>query len=288
MKRAADLGIRIAIHCEDAHTLEYTVQSMVAEGKASLVHYPESRPVVSEWVATERAIAMAESTGASIYIVHLAAGRALEAAARVRDRLPVYVETRPLYLHLTEDRYRGPNGALYVGMPPIRPVEDQQALWDGIIAGTVDTVASDHAPWSREQKLDPSLTIETPRPGVNNLQVMLPMLFSEGVKTGRITPERFVAITSTNAAQLFGLYPRKGAIAVGSDADLVLWDPKETRTIRDEDAISKAAFSIYAGTEVTGWPVLTLRRGEIVYEAGELRGTRGSGQVIERRPISAP
>lgn len=287
MERAAQLGIRIAIHCEDAHTLEYTVNALVAAGKESLLHYPESRPVVSEWVATERAIGMAESTGASIYIVHLAAERALDAAAAVRDRLPVYVETRPLYLHLTEDRYRGPEGALYVGMPPIRSARDQEALWEGIVEGTVDTVASDHAPWSREQKLDPALTIETPRPGVNNLQVMLPMLFSEGVNGRRITPERFVAVTSTNAAKLFGLYPRKGAIASGSDADLALWNPAETRVIRDTDAISRAAFSIYAGTRVTGWPVLTLLRGEVVYEEGQVRAATTSGRLIAREPIGA-
>jgi dihydropyrimidinase len=282
MEAAGDLGIRVAIHCEDAHILDYAKQALVTAGKTSLEHYEQSRPVLSELIATQRAIAMAEATGASIYIVHMAAGRALDAAASVREKLPVYVETRPLYLHLTNAMYRRPDRGLFVGFPPIRAEADRRALWAGLANGTVDTVASDHAPWYREQKLEPTLTIENPRPGVNNLQVMLPMLFSEGVVEERITLERFVAVTSTNAAKLFGLYPRKGAIAAGSDADLILWDPRETRTIRDADALSKTGFSIYTGTRVTGWPQLTIRRGEVAYEDGKVRAEKASGRLIGR------
>jgi len=284
MRAAQENGVRVAIHCEDAHTLGYAIASLVAAGKTSLDHYTESRPVVSELVATQRAIAMAETTGASIYIVHLSSGRALAAIAAAREALPVFAETRPLYLHFTEERYAGPDGALYVGFPPIRAASDRDALWEGLANGIVDTVATDHAPWAREQKLDPTLTIETPRPGVNNLQVMLPMLFSEGVGQKRLSLERFVAVTSTNAAKLFGLYPQKGTIAVGSDADLVLWDPAETRIIRDEDMLSNTGFSLYSGTEVTGWPQMTLRRGAVVYQDGTVRAELGSGRLVKRKP----
>lgn len=287
MRAAKENGVRVAIHCEDAHTLEYAVESLLAAGKTSLEHYTESRPVVSELVATQRAIAMAETTGASIYIVHLSSGRALEAIAGARPALPIFAETRPLYLHFTEERYAGPDGALYVGFPPIRAASDRAALWEGLANGSVDTVATDHAPWTREQKLDATLTIETPRPGVNNLQVMLPMLFSEGVGQGRLSLARFVAVTSTNAARLFGLYPQKGTIAVGSDADLVLWDPAETRIIRDEDALSNTGFSLYAGTQVTGWPRTTLRRGAVVFQDGTVRAEPGSGRLVRREPVGA-
>ncbi len=286
MQAAGANGVRIAIHCEDAHTLDYAIERLVAEGKTSLDHYTKSRPVVSELVATQRAIAMAETTGASIYIVHLSSGRALEAIAAARGTLPVYAETRPLYLHFTEERYAGPNGALYVGFPPIRAASDRDALWEGLASGSVDTVATDHAPWTRAEKLDPTLTIESPRPGTNNLQVMLPMLFSEGVRGGRLTREQFVAVTSTNTAKLFGLYPQKGTVDVGSDADLVLWDPDATRTIRDEDVLSNTGYSLYAGTEVTGWPRMTLRRGDIVYENGAVSAEPGSGKVVKRSPIA--
>jgi dihydropyrimidinase len=125
------------------------------------------------------------------------------------------------------------------------------------------------------------------RPGVNELQVMLPMLHSEGVLKGRISLERFVALSATNAAHLFGLYPRKGTIAVGSDADLVLWDPTETRQIRKADLLSGAGFSIYEGLEVTGWPQITIRRGEVVYEKGRVTAQPGTGQLLRRGPSQA-
>ena len=123
---------------------------------------------------------------------------------------------------------------------------------------------------------------------MSNLQVMLPMLYSDGVNDGRISLERFVEVTSSNPARLFGLYPRKGTIAVGSDADLVLWDPNETRTIRNEDMFSGSGYSIHAGREVTGWPQLTIRRGEVVYRDGEVLGTAGSGELVRREPWQEP
>ena len=123
---------------------------------------------------------------------------------------------------------------------------------------------------------------------MNNLQVMRPMLYSDGVRTGRITVEQFVALTATNPAKLFGLYPAKGTIAVGADADLVIWDPDETRTIRDEDALSNTGFSIHAGREVTGWPIVTIRRGEVVYENDRVTGRAGSGRLAPRRRWQPP
>ena len=149
-------------------------------------------------------------------------------------------------------------------------------------------VGTDHVALTKEEKLDPSQTVASHRPGMNNLQVIRPMLYSEGVRTGRITEEQFVAVTATNAAKLFGLYPRKGTIAVGSDADLVLWDPDETRVIHDEDMLSGAGFSIYAGREVTGWPRMTIRRGEVVYENGQIMARPGSGELLHRGRWQSP
>ena len=133
--------------------------------------------------------------------------------------------------------------------------------------------------------MDPGQTFEDFRAGSNNLQVMLPMLFSEGVNGERISLERFVELTSTNPAKIFGLYPTKGTIAVGSDADIVLWQADEIRTIKDEDMFSNAGFSIYEGTQVTGWPLITIRRGEIAYENGEVIAVKGSGRLIFRKRI---
>jgi dihydropyrimidinase len=283
VRRAGSANLITLIHCEDYAIIEDATAQLVAAGKASLRHYPESRPVVSEVVATQRAVAFAEATGAPVYIVHLSSQRALAVCAEAQARgVPVYVETRPLYLHLTRERFEEADGAKYVGQPPLRDQDDVDALWAGIQQGVLHTVCTDHAPWSLAAKLDPSLTIENLRPGVENLQTMVPMLYSEGVRTGRISLRRFIEVTSTNAARLFGLFPRKGTIAVGSDADIVVFDPNLARTIDDSMLVSNVDYSVYAGWEVTGWPIVTVRRGEIVYRDGNVIGTPGSGQLLQR------
>jgi len=147
----------------------------------------------------------------------------------------------------------------------------------------VHTVCTDHAPWSLAAKLDPAHTITNLRPGVADLDTMLPMLYSEGVRSGRITLSRLVEVTSTNAAKLFGLYPRKGTIAVGSDADLVVFDPELTLTIDGFVLKSNSDYSAFEGWQVTGWPEVTLRRGEVVFRDGEVIGQPGSGRVVPRR-----
>ncbi|MGA9348794.1 MAG: amidohydrolase family protein [Anaerolineae bacterium] len=282
LQAAGEMGILTVIHCEDWAIISAKCQALLAQGHGSLRYYAESRPVVSEVVATQRAVAMCEATGSPIYVVHLSSERALRVCEEAQARaLPVYVETRPLYLHLTQERFLDPDGAVYVGQPPLRETQDVAALWEGLGKGTIHTVATDHAPWTREQKLDPSLNVANLRPGVSNLQVMLPMLYSDGVLKGKISLGQFVALTSTNAARLFGLYPRKGTIAVGSDADLVLWDPTESRVIRGAEQFSRAGFSIYEGMEVTGWPRITIRRGQVVYEDGRIIAQPGSGQLVQ-------
>ena len=280
---AGQRGLLTMIHCEDFPIIQWSIERLLASGRGSLANYPESRPVVSEVVATQRAIALCEMTGAPVYIVHLSSAAALDVCRDAQARgLPVYVETRPLYLHLTRERFADDDGAKYVGQPPLREESDRLALWDGLRSGAIHTICTDHAPWTLEQKLDPELHVGNLRPGMENLQTMLPMLYSEGVRSGAISLEQLVALTSTNVAKLFGLYPRKGTIAIGSDADLVLWDTDERRVIRDEDMFSRAGHSIYSGMEVTGWPTMTIRRGEVVYENRRVIGESGSGMLLRR------
>jgi dihydropyrimidinase len=289
MTATGEAGGIVLIHCEDLATIECCTAVLSAHKHTSLEHFPESRPIASEVLATERAIEMCRATGAPTYIVHLSSARALAACAAARaEGLPVFVETRPLYLHLTAERYRRADGPLYVAQPPLRADADQQALWRGLADGSIDTVASDHAPWTRALKLDPKLDVTRSRPGVAELDTMLPLLYTEGVAKGRISLERFVALTSTNAARLFGMYPRKGTIAVGGDADLVVWETSERRTIRDEDLFSRAGHSVYAGRELTAWPRTTIRRGEIVFDGGRVLGKPGSGQPVPRRRTEKP
>jgi dihydropyrimidinase len=289
IRRAGASGLITMIHCEDYALIADATARLVAAGKSSLRYYATSRPVISEVVATQRAVAFAEATGAPVYVVHLSSERALEVCAEAQSRgLPVYVETRPLYLLLTRERFEDEDGGKYVGQPPLREQRDVDAMWAGVQQGVVHSVCTDHAPWSLSAKLDPAHTLTNLRPGVENLQTMLPMLYSEGVRTGRITLSRFVEVTSTNAAKLFGLYPRKGTIAVGSDADLVIFDPDLTRTIEGSMLKSNADYSVYEGWQVTGWPVLTLRRGEIVYRDDQVIGRPGSGVILKRgatRPL---
>jgi len=283
IRNAGKQGLISMIHCEDESTISAATKMLLSEGKRALKFYAESRPVESEVLATARAIEMCNISGAPIYVVHLSSRKALEICERaVKRNLSVYVETRPMYLHFTKDRFLEPDGPLFVGQPPLRESEDVAYIWQGLARGSVNTIGTDHAPWTREQKLHPSHTITNLRPGVNNLQVMLPLLYSEGVVKGKISIAQFVSLTATNSAKIFGLYPRKGTIAVGSDADLVLWDPNLTRIIHSDQMFSRAGFSVYEGMKVTGWPVITIRRGEVVYQDVKITAQPGSGQLIKR------
>lgn len=283
LEAARDAGVVTLIHCEDGALLAAAVRRLEAEGRTTLRDYGASRPVIAEVAATAMAAALCESTGAPMHVVHLSSARALDACRDARQRgAPLYVETRPLYLHLTSERMSGADAPLYVGQPPLRTRSDVDALWRGLADGSIDVLATDHAPWTREQKLDPALTITRLRPGVSDLKTMLPMFFSEGVRKRALPLERFVATTSTNAARIFGLYPRKGVLQPGSDADVVIWDAARRDTVRAEDDPSRADYSVYEGWDVTGWPRTVIRRGEIVVQDGALTGRAGSGALVTR------
>jgi dihydropyrimidinase len=273
------------IHCEDGCIIGHLTERLVASGRLGADAYPASRPIFSEEVATTRAIGFAEAAEAPIYVVHLSSQAALEACHRARARgVPVYVETRPLYLYLTSERFNEAEGAKYVGNPPLRQPSDVEALWNGLWDGDIQTFCTDHAPWTLAEKLDPSLDVGSFRPGVADLETLLPMLFSAGVHQGRISLHRFVEVTSTNAARLFGLFPKKGTIAVGSDADLTIWDPTLTKAVDSGGMETRADYSPYDGWEVTGWPVMTISRGEIVYQNGEIVAAPGRGRLVRRGP----
>ncbi|MBV9170085.1 MAG: amidohydrolase family protein [Chloroflexi bacterium] len=281
IRRAGAASLLSMLHCEDFSVMQHATDALVKAGKTSLRYFAESRPVAAEVLATQRAVAIAEVTNAPVYLVHLSSERALEVCADAQARgLAVYVETRPLYLYLTSERLLTADGPLYIGQPPLREQSDIDALWAGLRQGTIQTVCTDHAPWSRDAKMDPSMSITKLRPGVENLQTLVPMLYSEGVRKGRISLQRFVELTSTNAARLFGLYPRKGTLAIGSDADIVVFDPELERTIEPSMLKSNADYSVYEGWRVTGWPVISFRRGEAVFREDAVIAEPGSGVVL--------
>lgn len=286
MEVAAGHELTTMVHCEDHGLVRYASQRLIDEGRGGARSYPLARPESSEVVAVRRAIAMAELTGAPLYVVHVASEAALDAIRAARRTVRVFAETRPIYLFFSSGAFELPRGALYVGNPPLREPRDVEAMWDGLRLGDVDTYCSDHAPWMKADKLDPARDVSSVRPGVSDLGTLLPLLFSEGVRRGRLSLERFVAVTATNAARIFGLYPRKGAIEVGSDADVVVWDPDASRTLTTGDVVGRSDFTLYEGWQVTGWPDVTIRRGEVVYADGEVTAGPGSGAWVRRGEVA--
>ena len=289
MRACAAAGSVVLLHCEDAALMGCCGELLKEANLTAHHHYPETRPVVAERIATERAVGFCEVSGAATYIVHLSSQEALEACRRGRARgLPLYVETRPIYLHLERSRFDETDGAKYAGAPPLREDSDRDALWAGISDGTISTVATDHAPWTLEQKLDPTLGAADLRQGMAELETMMPMLWDLGVASGKISLARFVEITSSNPAKLFGMYPQKGCIAPGSDADLVVWDPNDSRVIEGATMHSAAGYSPYDGWEIKGWPSFTISRGEIVAAGSEILASPGRGLAVPRQSFKRP
>jgi dihydropyrimidinase len=285
MRIAGDSGMITLVHCEDAAMIAHATTQLMADCRGDIANYPLARPTAAEANATARVVAFAELTGAPTYIVHVSCAAAMDEVRQGRARgARLGAETRPLYLLLTEERYVEADGAKYVGQPPLRSPADSNALWRGLASGEINTVCSDHAAWNHADKVFPGLDITSARPGIAELDTLMPLLYSEGVVKGRISMNRFVQVTSTNAAKLFGLYPRKGTIAVGADADLVIWDPDATKSVRAADLTSNADYTPYEGRETTGWPTVTISRGEVVFTDGQIVAPRGRGQLIRRGP----
>lgn len=291
IEAAGKAGLLMQLHAEDAGILAGAMERLIAQGRTALVgqNFADSHPLEAEEVATQRAVGFSEFTGAPVYLVHMSSERAMRVAEAARARgLPVFTEVRFIYLHLTHEAFNGPNGPTFTGAPPLRNQSDRDYLWSAIARGSVDAVNTDHVGYTRAEKMDPGNSVQNPREGSNFLQDQMPLLYSEGVRKGRISLERMVAVTATNPAKLFGLYPRKGVIAPGADADVVIWDPELTRTIKDEDILSNGKFSIFSGWEVTGWPVVTIRRGQVVYENGKIVAPPGSGRLAPRTRWQRP
>ena len=284
LRAAAAAGMLTAVHAEDHETVARATTLLHAAGHDAVRYFPESRPAAAEDIAIRAAAELAAKTGAAMYFVHLSSRVALAALAEAKSRgLHVYGETRPLYLYLTRERFERPDAALWVGQPPLREREDVEAIWNALRGGLLDTVGTDHYPHLRAAKLAPDLAFDRVPPGVANLETLLPMLYSEGVRRGRLTVERVVDVLATSPARIAGLRS-KGEIAVGKDADIVIFDPEHTRTIRVGEMHSACDYDPFEGWEVTGWPMITLLRGEVVYADGEILAQPGQGRLVARDP----
>src|SRR5271163_443756 len=290
MRAAAKHGGMICMHAENGGAIDVIVQRALAEGKRAPKYHALTRPTTAEAEATSRAIALAEMAGAPVYIVHLSCNDALEKVREARDRgLPVYAETCPQYLYLSLENMDVPGfeGAKYVFTPPLREKWNQEKLWQGLAKDTLQVVSTDHCPFCfKEQKelgRDDFTKIPNGGPGIEN---RMSLVFSGGVNGGRFSPNRFVQLVSTAPAKLFGLYPRKGTIAVGSDADIVVFDPNEEMVISAKTHHMRVDYSMFEGIRVKGVAKVVLSRGRVIVENGEFKGRAGSGEFIKRRQYS--
>ena len=285
LRGAAGAGMLVAVHAEDHAVVARSTAALHAAGREEVRYFPESRPPEAEDVALRSASQLAAKTGAAMYFVHLSSRLAIAALGEAKARgLRVYGETRPLYLYLTRARFERPDAALWVGQPPLREQDDVDAMWQALRDGLIDTVGTDHYPHTRAAKLAPGLAFDRVPPGVANLETLLPMLYSEGVRRGRLTLERMVDVLATAPARIAGLRG-KGEIVVGNDADVVIFDPERTRTIRASEMHSACDYDPFDGWEVTGWPTLTLLRGQTAYAEGEIRALPGQGRLVLRRSM---
>jgi dihydropyrimidinase len=285
---AAEAGAVVAVHAEDGPLVSHLTQRLLAAGKTGVEHLPAARPPESEALAVAGVSAYGRATGCPLYIVHLSCAAALDEVRAARSRgTQVFVETRPAYLYLDESVYSlpGREGNKFVTWPPLRTPEDQRALWGGLASGEIQTYATDHTTWMRAQKMAADRNFDQIPGGIANVQTSIGMLYSDGVGRGRISANRFVQVVSTNPARLFGLWPRKGAIAVGSDADLVLIDPERTFRITESEMESRSDFDPYDGRSCRGWPVTTISRGEVIVEEGRVQSRPGRGRLLRRGPF---
>ena len=285
-KLAGECGALLAIHAEDEHLIGFCTERLLAAGKRDVTHFAASRPPLSEAAAVRRALAMTELAGAPAYFVHLSSREAIDEIRRARARgRVVLAETRPIYLYLTEERFLEPDGAKYVGYPPLRSGEHRDAIWTALADGTVDVVATDHCSWTLERKVSADRFTRMP-PGMSNLETLVPMLYSEGVAKGRLSIPRWVDLIATNAARIFGMYPRKGAIVEGADADLVIFDPNRKVEIKSHEMHSRADYDPFEGFEVTGWPKMTILRGVPIAADRKVDAPGGRGEFIAREKFS--
>ena len=292
LRTTATNGGLVCMHAENGNAIDVIVQQALAEGKKAPKYHALTRPTTAEAEATSRAIALAEMAGAPVYIVHLSCNDALEKVREARDRgLPVYAETCPQYLYLSIENFDVPDfeGAKYVFTPPLREKWHQEKLWNGLKSDHLQVVSTDHCPFCfKEQKelgRNDFTKIPNGGPGVEH---RMSLIYSGGVAAGRFSVNRFVELVSTTPAKLFGLYPRKGTIAVGSDADLVIFDPNRKHTISAKTHHMRVDYSMFEGIQVMGMPVTVLSRGRVVVESDKFLGRAGTGEFVKRSTYSQP
>ena len=289
LRQAGECGALVCVHCENGDVVDYLVKEARKQGETAPYFHPLTRPPAAEEEATNRVITLAQIADAPLYIVHLTCSGALQAVVEAKLKgLEVYAETCPQYLLLDDSYYRseGFNGAKYVVSPPLRAVQHQEGLWSGLQTGVLDTIATDHCAFNYKGQKDLGLSDFSKIPsGAPGVETRMGLLYTYGVMSGKLKINEFVALTSTNAAKLFGLFPRKGTIAPGSDADLVVWDPRVSSTITVETLHQTCDYTPYEGFKQMGQAKHVFLRGKQVVKDGQLKVTRPRGIYLSREPF---
>ncbi len=298
MQIARDNGMLVMAHCENGDVIETLVEQALAAGHTSPEWHALTRPGWGAVDATLRVAGMAAAADAAVYIVHMNMGGEVDMLQYARERgVRVMGETCPQYLFFSMDHLRRPDAAKWICSPPMRTEQDNARLWDGLHEGILQTVGTDHCPfffdgtkpimYEGEQIAIPGKELgkndftKIPN-GLPGIQDRLPILWTQGVGGGRINMNQFVALTSTNPARIFGLYPRKGSLLPGADADIVIWDPQKKVTYGTAMSHQRTDYSLYEGWELTGYPEKVFLRGKLIVDGGEWKGKRGEGQFLKR------
>jgi dihydropyrimidinase len=287
-RRLSELGATAMVHAENGDVVAELQQKLMAEGNTGPEGHAYSRPSQVEGEATNRAIMIADMAGVPLYVVHVSCEEAHEAIRRAKAN-GKRVWGEPLIQHLTldESEYFHPDwdhAARRVMSPPFRNKQHQDSLWAGLMSGSLSVVATDHCAFTTEQKRTGVGDFTKIPNGTGGLEDRMPMLWTHGVRTGRLTLNEFVAVTSTNIAKILNCYPKKGAILVGADADIVVWDPEKSKTITAGSQQSAIDYNVFEGKEVTGLPRFTLTRGHVAIHDGEVRTQEGHGKFVSRPP----
>jgi dihydropyrimidinase len=300
MRIAKEDGLLTMLHAENGDVIDVLVSEALAAGHTSPEWHAHTRPAWGAVESTLRGIAMAAETGASLYVVHMNVAGEVDQLRYGRERgVPVMGETCPAYLFFTVDHLRRPDGAKWICSPPVRSEQDNARLWQGISDGTIQTIGTDHCPFfydgtrpilyegepvaipGKELGKDDFTKIPNGLPSVGD---RLPILWTYGVRAGRITANQFVALTSTNPAKIFGLYPRKGVLLPGSDADIVIWDPERRLTYGIAHAHHRTDYNLFEGWELVGIPEKVFLRGQLIVDGEQWLGKPGTGQFLPRQP----
>ncbi len=289
-KKCTELGAMATVHAENGELVFQLQKEMIAKGITGPEGHPLSRPPIVEGEATNRAIQIAQVMNVPIYIVHVSCKDSLDAITRARnDGQRVYGEVLAGHLEIDDSVYRHPDfdfAAAHVMSPPFRSKEHQKALWKGLQGGNLQTTATDHCCFCAPQKAAGKDNFSLIPNGTAGVEDRMAIMWDAGVNTGRLTMNEFVAVTSANTAKIFNIYPQKGSISVGADADIIVWDPLATRTISAKTHHQNIDFNIFEGRTVKGVPTHTLSRGNLVFKDGDLRAVKGAGKYIKRKPFS--